>query len=408
MTMQQMVEAFKKKGFDVEKVYNNDGRYYRFIIEKYAVEVAGNFQYPAGKDFNLKDRLQRDFIDKLLDKWQQAANEKRWCYDCKHYYKSHMCGYDASMCSVHGSLDVDQKERHPDTTADTCPYYCPNGKGRWYEKYENKKGESNMKDNDNLMYALAQTTAGHLEIMGKKYPVMVRDVTSTSGPDRYAAPETLLTCELMSSSAAYAAYDTLMTGLLAKTHRKPTYSYGRDLPKIKDVIFNPPATIVFWADNTKTVVKCQEGDDYDPEKGLTMAITKKIFGNKGNYCEEIKKWVKKYQPEPVELRMDVKTFNESIKDALEKLGIKTIKEEPVEVCMGPIVITEATGTEEPEKRWKIWWKRYNPVDGKVIGSGVHCVDYVTKSSAITAAENMFSGTNHWVWTVSQDNPWEKD
>ena len=25
-------------------------------------------------------------------------------------------------------------------------------------------------------------------------------------------------------------------------------------PTIKDVIFNPPATIVFWSDNTKTVV----------------------------------------------------------------------------------------------------------------------------------------------------------
>lgn len=67
-----------------------------------------------------------------------------------------------------------------------------------------------------------------------------------------------------------------------------------DLPKIKNVIFNEPATIVFWADNTKTVVKCQEGDEFDPEKGLTMAITKKIFGNKGNYCNEIKKWCEPY------------------------------------------------------------------------------------------------------------------
>lgn len=62
-------------------------------------------------------------------------------------------------------------------------------------------------------------------------------------------------------------------------------------PKIKNVIFNDPATIVFWTDGTKTVVKCQEGDTFDPEKGLAMAITKKIFGNKGNYCNEIKKWV---------------------------------------------------------------------------------------------------------------------
>lgn len=56
------------------------------------------------------------------------------------------------------------------------------------------------------------------------------------------------------------------------------------LPRIKDVIFNRPATIVFWADNTKTVVKCSKNDVYDPEKGLAMAIVKKAYGNKGNYC----------------------------------------------------------------------------------------------------------------------------
>ena len=62
-------------------------------------------------------------------------------------------------------------------------------------------------------------------------------------------------------------------------------------PDIKKVIFNDPATIVYWNDGTKTVVKCQEGDVFDPEKGLAMAISKKYFGNKGNYCEVFKKWV---------------------------------------------------------------------------------------------------------------------
>lgn len=71
--------------------------------------------------------------------------------------------------------------------------------------------------------------------------------------------------------------------------------YG--IPRIKNVIFNEPATIVFWADGTKTVVKCQEGDIFDPEKGLTMAITKKALGNQGNYCNEIKKWVEPYYEE---------------------------------------------------------------------------------------------------------------
>lgn len=67
------------------------------------------------------------------------------------------------------------------------------------------------------------------------------------------------------------------------------------IPDIKQVIFNDPATIVIWADGEKTVVKCQNGEPYDPEKGLTMAITKRALGNKGNYFDEIKKWTKEYK-----------------------------------------------------------------------------------------------------------------
>lgn len=62
---------------------------------------------------------------------------------------------------------------------------------------------------------------------------------------------------------------------------------------IKNVIFNYPATIVLWNDGTKTVVKAQGDDVYDPEKGLTMAIVKKLLGNQGNYYNELKKWLPK-------------------------------------------------------------------------------------------------------------------
>ena len=68
------------------------------------------------------------------------------------------------------------------------------------------------------------------------------------------------------------------------------------IPEIKNVIFNDPATIVFWEDGTKTVVKCQDGDEFDPEKGPAMAIAKKAYGNKGNYCNKLKKWLPKEEP----------------------------------------------------------------------------------------------------------------
>ena len=63
-------------------------------------------------------------------------------------------------------------------------------------------------------------------------------------------------------------------------------------PKIENVIFNDPATIVFWDDGSKTVVKCHDSI-FDPEKGLAIAISKKALGNKYDYYEEFGKWLPK-------------------------------------------------------------------------------------------------------------------
>lgn len=63
-------------------------------------------------------------------------------------------------------------------------------------------------------------------------------------------------------------------------------------PDIEKVIFHDPATIVVWKDGTKTVVKCNEGDTYSKETGLVMCIAKKALGNKSNFNNVIKKWLK--------------------------------------------------------------------------------------------------------------------
>ena len=65
-----------------------------------------------------------------------------------------------------------------------------------------------------------------------------------------------------------------------------------NIPEVKKVIFNDPATIVYWKDGTKTVVKCQNGDDFDPEKGFAMAFLKKCWGNKGNFNDKLIKIIK--------------------------------------------------------------------------------------------------------------------
>lgn len=62
-------------------------------------------------------------------------------------------------------------------------------------------------------------------------------------------------------------------------------------PTVKNVIFNNPATIIMWEDGTKSVVKCQNGEPFDPEKGFVMAYLKKMLGNDNTFNKEISKWV---------------------------------------------------------------------------------------------------------------------
>lgn len=69
---------------------------------------------------------------------------------------------------------------------------------------------------------------------------------------------------------------------------------GRMKEQLKKVVFHDPATIVYWTDGTKTVVKCQPGDTFDPLTGFLMAFFKKACGNKGNYNNALKKIVPGY------------------------------------------------------------------------------------------------------------------
>lgn len=82
---------------------------------------------------------------------------------------------------------------------------------------------------------------------------------------------------------------------VAKYCSNATLTVQTVIPKIKDVIYNDPATIIFWEDGTKTVVKCKN-EKFDPEKGLAMAFSKKILGNKGNYYNVFKKWLPDEKP----------------------------------------------------------------------------------------------------------------
>ena len=50
------------------------------------------------------------------------------------------------------------------------------------------------------------------------------------------------------------------------------------IPEIKEVIFNKPATVVYWKDGTKTTVKCgNDEESFDREKAVAMCFLKKMF-----------------------------------------------------------------------------------------------------------------------------------
>lgn len=81
---------------------------------------------------------------------------------------------------------------------------------------------------------------------------------------------------------------------------------------IQRVIFDGPATIVIWGDGSKTIVKCSEDDTFDPEKGLAMAICKKILGH--NFKATFKKWLPEEKIENISNEM-----TRNISEAFQKL-----------------------------------------------------------------------------------------
>lgn len=56
----------------------------------------------------------------------------------------------------------------------------------------------------------------------------------------------------------------------------------------KEIIYNDAATIVYWTDGTKTVVKCNENDEYSEYFGFVAAVAKKMYGGTGPINQIIK------------------------------------------------------------------------------------------------------------------------
>lgn len=139
----------------------------------------------------------------------------------------------------------------------------------------------------------------NMEHVGKRYEEltnkMMRNIESGRNPfiNTFTVDDGVTTKEDLKKLSKYCkphdsdALDALLYGKW-NTERKE-YNKMFKFEPVKKVIFNPPATIVYWFDGTKTIVKAQDGEIFDKEKGFAMACAKKFFGNEGNYYNEFRK-----------------------------------------------------------------------------------------------------------------------
>lgn len=77
------------------------------------------------------------------------------------------------------------------------------------------------------------------------------------------------------------------------------------------IIFNDPATIVFWQDGTKTVVKCQKGQTFNPYFGFCAAIAKKLYGSNSMLNRIVETYLEEVDPRKDKCAWCVNSSNES-------------------------------------------------------------------------------------------------
>lgn len=63
-----------------------------------------------------------------------------------------------------------------------------------------------------------------------------------------------------------------------KGYERGVDDYDKGLTPVR-IIYNPPATIVFWADGEKTVVKCSKTEEFNKYHGFCAALAKRVVGN---------------------------------------------------------------------------------------------------------------------------------
>lgn len=250
MKMHEMNEAFEKEGFDVKRDYIADEKTYYFSIGKDGLGVCDRFTWNCNLSNYVNHERQERFIKKLISAWEKDYEKSKNVNNVYNVRRD---------LAIHG-------------------------------------GEAELVVNNNV-YPMRITDIT-VESLANEVPRM-----SVEGELKSFTPErkedlaksmwrtTLNSVYGLSSSGYILAARGNGKSLMAAKQIYDMIGYSNPFA-IEKVIFNGPATIVMWMDGTKTIVKCQDGDTFDPEKGLAMAISKKALGNKGNYCDTFKKTLK--------------------------------------------------------------------------------------------------------------------
>lgn len=354
MTMDAMIGYLENQGFKAEKKYMPDIRKYRFTISKNDKRLSMFFEYPTTNPVD-RDKKQREFLESMVDSFERLPDTpppgalKLLTIDDM---VSELRDRGFSV-SIHASASKDNEHethfmimRYGRTLHRILNEYHIGGLKEiqqfrryfiqeiveTFEREEEKEKRKELKldydirdlypstvyasdiisriikekeqemSNNNIQWKVtnvsierndpirAPEVTAELRAYFKKWPDTLNPMTISDDLSRMLAMNNYADTD---SIYEYILRDTTTAYMLKEVINR---RFGTNaLPKIKKVIFNNPATIVFWADETKTIVKAQNDELFDPEKGLAMAITKKALGNEGNYFETIKKHVTEYQ-----------------------------------------------------------------------------------------------------------------
>ncbi len=119
----------------------------------------------------------------------------------------------------------------------------------------------NLKSFYNFLYYSCKNQYDSLNIkQGSDYLFKTRDIVSLSSSYDYKK-----------------LYNSFATMLI---NNKINPALG--VPMIDHVVYNAPNTVVFWKDGTSTTVSATEGEEFNKEIGLAMAISRKYFDIRGS------------------------------------------------------------------------------------------------------------------------------